>query len=153
MRKHSKDVSKVASLLMSVAMVGGSVVPNIPVWATTDDDGDDGVTIEKSTDGTALGCAKVVADSTEGSYTVTLSKDTNVALRSKEEIDQENASTDGKGKDDESKNEVSKDGKSDSEAPAVDTSDVATLPLYGALGGVSSVLLGAAAFLKKKFRK
>lgn len=109
--------------------------------------------IAYTSDGTALGCAKVVADGTEGSYTVTLSKDTNVALRSKEEIDQENASTDGKGKDDESKNEVSKDGKSDSEAPAVHTSDVATLPLYGALGGVSSVLLGAAAFLKKKFRK
>ena len=109
--------------------------------------------IAYTSDGTAIGCAKVVADSTEGSYTVTLSKDTNVALRSKEEIDQENASTDGKGKDDESKNEVSKDGKSDSEAPAVHTSDVATLPLYGALGGVSSVLLGAAAFLKKKFRK
>lgn len=81
-----------------------------------------------------------------------MSKDTNVALRSKDEIDQANASADGKGKDD-GKNEVSKEAKGDSEAPSVHTSDVATLPLYGALGGVSSVLLGVAAFLKKKFRK
>lgn len=51
MKKHSKEVSKVASVLMSVAMVGGSVLPNIPVWATTDDDSDDGVAIEKSTEG------------------------------------------------------------------------------------------------------
>ena len=67
MRKHSKDVSKVASFLMSVAMVGGSVVPNIPVWATTDDDGDDGVTIEKSTDGkTSEGAVATLLDDDSG---------------------------------------------------------------------------------------
>ena len=93
-------------------MVGGSVVPNIPVWATTDDDGDDGVTIEKSTDG----------KTSEGAVATLLDDDSGVAVHA-------------------ASNKL------------IIYVDVATLPLYGALSGVSSVLLGAAAFLKKKFRK
>lgn len=109
--------------------------------------------IAYNSDGTVKGCAKVVADDTEGSYTVTLSKDTNVALRSASEINEgKGVGTDGKGKGDTTTNTVSNDGKSDGTAPVVNTADVATLPLYGALGGMSSVLLAVVTFLKKRFK-
>lgn len=100
--------------------------------------------------GAAIGCAKVVANG-NNSYTVTLSKDTNVALRSADEIaDAVDAS--GKGKGEGETNTVTQDGKSDAAAPAVTTADIATLPLYGAFGGMSSVLLALAAWLKKRYR-
>lgn len=100
---------------------------------------------------TLIGCAKVVADG-EDAYKVSLSKDANVALRSANEIkDKDGVAGDGKGKDDDKPNPVSKDGKSDSKAPEVQTADAATLPLYGALGGITTLLLAVSAFLKRKF--
>lgn len=100
---------------------------------------------------TLIGCAKVVANG-EDAYKVSLSKDANVALRSANEIkDKDGVAGDGKGKDDDKPNPVSKDGKSDSKAPEVQTADAATLPLYGALGGITTLLLAVSAFLKRKF--
>lgn len=89
--------------------------------------------------GNAVGCAKV-AKSDTNTYTVTLSKDTNVALNKNDESEK------GKGE-----GEVEKTGKGDSEAPAVHTADTNVLPVYGAAGGVTTALLGAMAFLRKKF--
>lgn len=89
--------------------------------------------------GNAVGCAKV-AKSDTNTYTVTLSKDTNVALNKNDESEK------GKGE-----GEVEKTGKVDSEAPAVHTADTNVLPVYGAAGGVTTALLGAMAFLRKKF--
>lgn len=89
--------------------------------------------------GNAVGCAKV-AKSDTNTYTVTLSKDTNVALNKNDESEK------GKGE-----GEVEKTGKVDSEAPAVHTADNNVLPVYGAVGGVTTALLGVMTFLRKKF--
>lgn len=89
--------------------------------------------------GNAVGCAKV-AKSDTNTYTVTLSKDTNVALNKNDESEK------GKGE-----GEVEKTGKGDSEAPAVHTADNNVLPVYGAVGGVTTALLGVMTFLRKKF--
>lgn len=89
--------------------------------------------------GKAVGCAKV-AKSNDTTYTVTLSKDTNVALNKNDESEK------GKGE-----GEVSHEGKSDAEAPAVHTADNNVLPVYGAAGGLTTALLGVMTFLRKKF--
>ena len=88
--------------------------------------------------GKSVGCAKI-AKSDDTTYTVTLSKDTNVALNKNDESEK------GKGE-----GEVSKEGKSDAEAPAVHTADNDVLPVYGAAGGLTTALLGVMTFLKKK---
>lgn len=100
--------------------------------------------------GELIGCAKVVADGKD-SYKVQLSKDANVALRSAKEIaDKDGVAGDGKGKGD---NTVSKDGKPDERAPKVQTADSRTLPIYGAFGGITALLLALSAFLKKKMNR
>ena len=92
--------------------------------------------------GKAVGCAKISKSDTN-TYTVTLSKDTNVSLSKNDESE--------KGKGEGESNTVSQDGKGNSEAPAVHTADTNVLPVYGAAGGVTTALLGAMAFLRKKF--
>lgn len=88
--------------------------------------------------GKSVGCAKI-AKSDDTTYTVTLSKDTSVALNKNDESEK------GKGE-----GEVSKEGKSDAEAPAVHTADNNVLPVYGAAGGLTTALLGVMTFLRKK---
>lgn len=98
--------------------------------------------------GEAVGCGKITKTG-DDTYTVTLSKDTNVALNT----------NDGKGKgegdnttsdSDSGSSEVSKEGKGDSQATPVKTSDSNVLPIYGGLGALMTTLIGVLAYLKKK---
>ena len=96
--------------------------------------------------GNAVGCGKVTKTS-DDTYTVTLSKDTNVAL----------STNDGKGKGEgesnsgsESSSPVSQEGKGDSQASPVKTSDTNVLPIYGGLGALMTTLIGVLAYIKKK---
>jgi hypothetical protein len=104
--------------------------------------------------GNAIGSAKVVKDS-DTAMTVTLSKDTNVALRSASEIGEQNGTTsaDGKGKTEGSSptGSTTEGGKTDEVAPSQKTADTVALPLYGILGGLSTLLLAVAMLLKKRF--
>ena len=112
--------------------------------------------IAYKSDGTAIGAAKVEANG-DNAFTVTLSKDTNMALRSADEIASgKDASVDGKGKSDSDtpgttpSNPVENEGKSDSEAPGVQTSDSGVLATYGILGSVSAAIAAAFAILRKR---
>lgn len=104
--------------------------------------------------GNAIGSAKVVKDS-DTAMTVTLSKDTNVALRSASEIGEQNGTTsaDGNGKTEGSSptGSTTEGGKTDEVAPSQKTADTVALPLYGILGGLSTLLLAVAMLLKKRF--
>ena len=97
--------------------------------------------------GKAIGSAKI-HNNNDGTMTVTLSKDANVTLSSTS--DTSGVAGDGKGKSSGDSSEVKNEGKSDSTADKVKTADVATLPLYGGLGGVMSLLLAALGIWKKR---
>ena len=106
--------------------------------------------------GKAFGSLKFVKNS-DDSYTITMSKDTNVSLRTAKEIadGKSGTSSDGKseGKSDSGDSgESSGSGKSNSVAKSQKTADSVVLPLYGAMGSISTLLFGAFAVLRKKFR-
>ena len=97
--------------------------------------------------GNALGSAKVTKIG-ENAYSVSMSKDTNVALNSNEESDNSAVSNDAKS--DNSK--VASEGKSDKEAVSVKTADMSVLPMFGGLSTVMTGLLSTLAIFKKKRR-
>ena len=98
--------------------------------------------------GNAVGCGKITKTG-EGTYTVTLSKDTNVALTSNDE----NAKGKGEGENDSTSTPVSNTGKGDSEAAPVKTADSNVLQVYGGLGMATTGLMGLLYYLRKKFMK
>jgi hypothetical protein len=100
--------------------------------------------------GNAMGSAKVIKE-TDSSMTVTLSKDTNVALRSAAEIAEQNGKTSDAGKG--ATSTTTEGGKQDAVAPSQRTADSVALPFYGALGSLSAALLGILTFLRRKFRR
>lgn len=88
----------------------------------------------------AMGCAVAKTTEKEYEYDVLLSKDTNVALRTADEIKSgKEASVDGKGKDE---NPVTKEGKPDSVAEPVQTSDSNAWMLYLGFGLMLFVCAG-----------
>ena len=97
--------------------------------------------------GNALGSAKVTKIG-ENAYSVSMSKDTNVALNSNEESDNSAVSNDAKS----DNSEVASEGKSDKEAVSVKTADMSVLPMFGGLSTVMTGLLSTLAIFKKKRR-
>lgn len=98
--------------------------------------------------GNAVGCGKVTKTG-DGTYTITLSKDTNVALSKNED----NAKGKGEGENDTTSTPVEQSGKGDTQATPVKTSDSNVLQIYGGLGTVMAGLLGLVTCLKKKVWK
>lgn len=91
--------------------------------------------------GTAMGCAVAKVTSKDYEYDVLLSKDTNVALRTADEIkNNQEASVDSKGK---GENPVSKEGKPDEQAPSIQTSDSTGWMLYVLIGVIVLVIAAA----------
>lgn len=122
-------------------------------------EGSEVLLIAHNADGTAMGSAKVTKTG-DGTYQVSLSKDTNVEL----------SEMNGKGKGEGEKNTptpdtqnpgcssgtgtcVSNTGKGDTVATSVDTADSLALPVYGGLSALLTTALGALAVIKKKFLK
>lgn len=104
-------------------------------------------------DGTVLGCAVAKQTTQDNVFDVTLSKDTNVALRTASEIQNEKNGTDGKGKGEGETNTVSNEGKSDATATPVQTSDSMAWMIYGGIAVVLIGLIAAYVVYIKKFRK
>lgn len=98
-----------------------------------------------------MGCAVAKVTSKDLEYDVLLSKDTNVALRTADEIESgKDAEVDGKGKDE---NTVSKEGKPDEVAPAVQTSDSMSWLIYCGIAIALIIAFGgylAYTMMKKK---
>lgn len=124
-------------------------------------EGSEVLLIAHNADGTAMGSAKVTKTG-DGTYQVSLSKDTNV------ELSEMNGK--GKGEGEGEKNTptpdtqnpggssgtgsgVSNTGKGDTVATSVDTADSLALPVYGGLSALLTTALGALAVIKKKFLK
>lgn len=122
-------------------------------------EGSEVLLIAYNADGTAMGSAKVT-NTGDGTYQVSLSKDTNVEL----------SEMNGKGKGEGEENTptpdtqnpggssgtgtgVSNSGKGNSVATSVDTADSLALPVYGGLSALLTTALGALAVIKKKFLK
>lgn len=99
----------------------------------------------------AVGCGKVTK-TTDGTYTVTLSKDTNVSLSTNDGKGKGEGENEGKSENP-STNPVEKTGKSDSEATPVKTSDSNVLQVYGGLAMLTAGLTGVLVCLKKKVWK
>lgn len=89
-----------------------------------------------NSNGDAIGSAEVTKAS-KNTFTVTLSKDTNVSLDNP---------ADGKGK---GEGEI-EEGRVDNIAEKVSTADSNVLPVYGCMGGLMAVLLGVFGILRKK---
>lgn len=97
--------------------------------------------------GQPIGSAKVTKVG-ENEYTVSMSKDTDVALSGKEgQSDNSDVAGDGKGK---GADAVATEGKSDESAQAVKTADTAALPVFGGLAVAMTSLLSGLAFWKKR---
>lgn len=126
-------------------------------------EGSEVLLIAYNADGTAMGSAKVTKTG-DGTYQVSLSKDTNV------ELSEMNGKGKGEGEGEGEENTptpdtqnpggssgtgtgVSNSGKGDSVATSVDTADSLALPVYGGLSALLTTALGALAVIKKKFLK
>ena len=118
-------------------------------------EGSEVLLIAHNADGTAMGSAKVTKTG-DGTYQVSLSKDTNV------ELSEMNGKGKGEGEGEGEKNPggssgtgsgVSNTGKGDTVATSVDTADSLALPVYGGLSALLTTALGALAVIKKKFLK
>lgn len=92
-------------------------------------------------DGKALGCAVLTANGKENSFDVLLSKDTNVTLRTAEEI-----SNKGKGEG------VSQEGKGDGVAPSVQTADSNALLIYSVAAGTLVLAIGGYVVYQRKVK-
>ena len=94
-------------------------------------------------DGKALGCAVISATDKSEVLKVVFSKDTNVTLRTAEDI------KDGKGKGE----GVSQEGKGDGVAPSVQTADSGAIVVYSVAAGLLVLSIGGYVVYTKKLRR
>ena len=95
-------------------------------------------------DGKAVGCAVISLTEKDGVIKVVFSKDTNVTLRTAEDI-----KNDGKGKGE----GVSQEGKGDGVAPSVQTADSNAIIVYSVAAGLLVLSVGGYVVYTKKLRK
>lgn len=95
-------------------------------------------------DGKALGCAVLTTNGEENSFNVLLSNDTNVTLRTAEEI-----ANKGKGEGE----EVSQEGKGNSVAPPVQTADSNALLIYSVAAGALVLSIGGYVVYQRKLKR
>lgn len=145
------DVSKIAKLTKKQANVQESgindstTVKSVMEWL---ENGDVQITAYDSNE-KALGCAVVMPGGTADSADIKFSRDTNLTLRTAEDIKNGvSGKDDGKGKGE----GVSQDGKGDGVAPPVATADSNALMLYSIGGGVLALTLGGYVIYQKKLR-
>lgn len=122
-------------------------------------EGSEVLLIAYNADGTAMGSAKVTKTG-DGTYQVSLSKDTNVELsemngkgKGEGEENTPTPDTQNPGGSSGTGSGVSNTGKGDTVATSVDTADSLALPVYGGLSALLTTALGALAVIKKKFLK
>lgn len=144
-RKLGYEVSAYALKTATVAEHGISKTITMKELAEMGKNGDL-LIIAYNKAGQAIGSAKI-AKTGDATFTVTLSKDTNQSLSTYANGTSTDTSVSGKGKE-----EVAKEGKKDTAAQPQKTADTATLPLFGGLAGLATILLAFLAIFRRKLR-